>query len=142
MIKINTKVVGGRIDRNRSLLNDAIQKLEGYDICITIEKVRRKRSLRENNYYWGVVVFLITKTISDLGNLWTAEDTHFYLRNKFLLESMPVNDSGEFIDRAKSTTELATFEMEAYLEQVMAWAAQTLGVVIPLPNEDLQLFDE
>lgn len=141
MIKINTKVVGGRIDRNRSLLNDAIQKLEGYDICITIEKVRRKRSNPQNSYYWGVVIFTITKTISDLGNLWTAEDTHFYLRNKFLLESMPVNDSGEFIDRAKSTTELATFEMETYLEQVRAWAAQTLGVVVPLPNEDLQLFD-
>ena len=141
MIKINTKVVGGRIDRNRSVLNDAIQMLDGYDICITIEKARRKRSNPQNKYYWGVVVFLITKTISDMGNLWTAEDTHLYLRNKFLLESVPVNDSGEFIDRAKSTTELATFEMETYLEQVRAWAAQTLGVVVPLPNEDLQLFD-
>lgn len=139
-VTINTHVLNGRIDSNRSKLSEVIAKMEGCDITITIEKTKRKRSNPQNQFYWGVVVVLITNYIVDAGNVWTREDTHLCLRGMFLKTAVLVNESGECIERIRSTTELSTIEWEEYIEQIRAWAASSLGAIIPMPNEQIELF--
>lgn len=88
----------------------------------------KQRSLKENNYYWGVVIETLVEQ-SETG--YEPEDWHDILKNKFL---MYVNDQG--FTRTRSTTSLTTEEFERYLEKIRMWAAQELSVLIPLPKEN------
>lgn len=97
---------------------------------IKIERPRKDRSLKENNYYHGVVVKMIADEVGDL-----PEATHEELKWLFLKYEGLNKLSGETEWRVKSTTELSTVEMEEYLERCRVWAYEFLGLIIPLPNQ-------
>ena len=139
MVKIETTVKNGRIDRNRSKLSEVIAKFEGRDIVITIDIKKKQRSSPQNKYYYGVVVPLITNYIVEAGNVWTKANTHEAMKQLFLRVAVKVNEAGEYVERIKSTTELDTHDFEVYLEQIKQWAADSLGLIIPDPNEQLTI---
>ena len=91
---------------------------------------RRKRSMSQNAYYWGVVV-----PIFGLEFGYTSEETHQTFRGLFLA----YEKNGEKF--TKSTTELTTVEFEDYLHKVRTFASEH-GCIIPLPNENLESFYE
>lgn len=82
----------------------------------------KPRSLRENNYYWGVVL----QTISDQSG-YTPEEVHDAMRWKFLRK-------GQRFETVASTTSLSVHEFEDYLDKIRIWAAQELQLSIPLPE--------
>ena len=139
MVKIETTVKNGRIDRNRSKLSEVIAKFEGRDIVITIDIKKKQRSSPQNKYYHGVVVPLITNYIVEAGNVWTKANTHEAMKQLFLRVAVKVNEAGEYVERIKSTTELDTHDFEVYLEQIKQWASDSLGLIIPDPNEQLTI---
>lgn len=83
-------------------------------------KVKGKRSNKQGNYYWGVVVPDIMKAANELGNEWDDDKTHDELKKMF---------------KIKSTTLLNKPEFEAKMEEIRRWAAEFFGITIPLPNE-------
>lgn len=91
---------------------------------ITPKKIKKLRSLRQNRYYFGVVL----KLLSDYTG-YTPIELHDGFRAMFL--KVP----GEFIERVKSTTELDTSEFETYLAQIRVLSSEKIGINIPLPNE-------
>jgi hypothetical protein len=104
---------------------------EGKRIQITVEREKRARSINQNNYYWGVVIALISETTG-----MTPEETHTALRNQFLKKVMPNG-----METAKSTTDLSTAEMEDYLKRIRQWADVffTGSLYIPAPNENMEV---
>lgn len=107
------------------------------DVCITIERKRKKRSLNQNQYYWGVVIPLIRAMLEDYGNEVDDEETHSFLKEHVgKLTSSVVDSVGRRLAVTKSSASLSTAEFEAYLLRVTAWASQE-GVIIPSPNEHL-----
>jgi hypothetical protein len=77
--------------------------------------------------------------LKDLGYKLSIEDTHLFLRNKFLLEEM-VNGDGELIgSRVKSTTELNKMQFGDYISEIQQFSAEYLGVVIPDPETQTTL---
>lgn len=80
--------------------------------------------MKENNYYWGVVLDAIADTTG-----YTPEEVHDAMRWKFL------RVGGRF-ERVKSTTSLSTHEFEEYLEKIRMFANQELNCRIPLPREN------
>jgi len=89
--------------------------------------VRRKkeiRSLKENNYYWGVVIRLT----ADYAGL-LDDEMHKAWQWKFLRKQ-----TGK-IETVRSTTSLSTVEMEEYLEKIRVFALDEWNLKVPLPNE-------
>jgi hypothetical protein len=119
-------VTGGKLsldDRERFL--NYLYSLEGKRVQVRVEKEVRRRSLNQNQYYWGVVLKLIADHIGA-----ETEEIHDALKYQFAAKRF----IGNLVAPA-STKRLDTIDFEAYLEKVRRWAVEELGVVIPLPNE-------
>ena len=126
-------VFSGKIEKGKVILDNPnrylvqISRLEGQPIEVVLRKQKSTRSLNQNNYYWGVVLELL----SDNGN--TPEEWHEICRQMFLKSFKEVN--GKEMEYVRSTTKLNTAEFEEYLEKIRRWAVQELNFYIPLPNE-------
>lgn len=143
-IEIITDVVNGKFKRNLNRIQQTVKSLEGKEVKIVISEVFKKRSERQNNFYWGVVIPIMQNTMLDIGNPMDIDDIHLMLRVKFLKQIISINEeTGEVAERVKSTTELSTIEFMDYIAKVRFWAIDFFGVEIPEPNEELTLnFDK
>lgn len=125
-------VFSGRIEKGKVLLDNQnrylvqLSKLEGQRIELVLRKEKSKRSINQNNYYFGVVVEILADYCG-----YEREEMHEALKEKFL-SAIP-DDHG--LRKIKSTTKLNTIEMEEYLEKIRLWASVELNCYIPNPNE-------
>lgn len=92
---------------------------------VFVRELKRRRSDRQNRYYWGVVVALLAEYFG-----YSREEMHEALKMKFLRKEPPDKPA-----TVRSTTDLSTQEFEDYLEEVRQWAAEFYGIDIPLPDE-------
>ena len=128
-MKHRAKIEKGKpIFVNRDRFMKDLENHEGKDVYISITMPKSKRSDQQNRYYWGVVIDILSKCNGD-----EPDDIHEYLIDKFLTHEGMVLGESSYI--RKRTSRLTTREMEEYLENVRRWAAITLSVSIPLPNE-------
>jgi len=100
-----------------------------FGIKISVEKKRNPRTSKENRYYWGIIV----KMISDATGYFPLE-VHEILKQEFLrLEDKIINGKRYII--TKSTAKLNTAEAEEYYEKCRMYASINIEICIPLPNE-------
>ena len=102
--------------------------LEGKEVEITIGPRRKKRSLSQNRYMWGIVYALMAEAAG-----YSPEEMHDALKIKFLTVH---GDTA--LPTIRSTAKLTTAEMEEYLENCRRLAAETYGLYVPLPNEAVE----
>lgn len=93
-------------------------------VMVVLKRPKKPRSLNENNYYWGVVI----QMISDHTGM-TPEETHEAMKWMFLRKQI-----GKLFT-VKSTAILDTIAFENFVEQVRVFAQTDLNIKIPLPNE-------
>lgn len=138
--EITTSVENGVLKRSRNLIQDAIKSFEGKTVTITIEKAKKKRSNPQNSFYWGIVLPIMQKALKDTGHLMSNNDVHELLKLRFLKEAIMVNEeTGEVIERVKSTTELTTSGFMDYLSEIQRFSNEYFGIVIPEPNDSITL---
>jgi len=94
---------------------------------VIVKQPKALRSLRQNRYYWGVVVEILCEYTG-----YSREETHEILKAKFLSDTKKVGN--EIITYARSTTTLTTKEFENYLQRIREWAIIELQVNIPDPE--------
>ena len=135
-VTINTEVKGKR-PVNLNALNKAFEQFDTMEIDITIEKHKKKRTKRQNDYWFGVVVPMVQMGIMQHGTLVTLEQTHEMLKGMFLEFDVPISEDGEFVTMTKGTSSLDTVEFNELIGNVQQWSAEMLGVVIPDPNEGI-----
>lgn len=139
-VQIKSNVINGNLKRNRSQILETIKSFEGRDVLITFEKPKKKRSNNQNSYYWGIVIVLIKSALKNAGNNLNANDVHDLLRLKFLKETILIKEeTGEVIERVKSTTELTTSQFMDYIAEIQQFAAEYFDVIIPDPNTEIIL---
>lgn len=127
---------------NRPLFEEEVRAMSREkDLAVTIEvKVKKYRRSNEfNNYYWGVVVAMIVERLRELGHDVDRDLTHEFLKGRFLYSELTDPSTGEVMRIPKKTSELATGEFMEYLEHVKQFAAETLDLYIPDPNEQLEI---
>ena len=138
--EIRSEVKNGTLIRNVNLIKDAIQTFEGRQIIIKIEKAKKKRSTQQNRFYYGVIIPIVQNCLKEAGHVMTNESTHDLIKLKFLKETLFVNeDTGEIIERIKSTTELSTSQFMDLLAEINNFTFEYFGVSLPSPNDDLTL---
>ena len=94
---------------------------------VEIKKWRKKRSLSQNNYYWGVVIDLIA--------LDTGEDPQ--LIDRYLEEKFAPREKVRELEIPKHCKNMDTKEFADYTEKIRDWASAELGNFIPSPDEYL-----
>lgn len=119
-------IIKFRSDNTVNAFRKISEYVKGTEDFYTIEIVRskRKRSLNQNKYYWGVVVKIVSMHTG-----YTADEAHQELARMFLSYD---NNGKKFV---RSTTKLTTWEFEQYLDKVRAWAQKEMDCHIPMPNE-------
>lgn len=103
------------------------------------------RSLSQNAYYWSVCVPMVKDGLREMGfdEIRTNDQAHGYLREKFLKQYVHnKNNPEEVIELPGTTTELTTVKFMEYIAEIQKWAAEWLGVVIPDPNSQTQLWEK
>jgi hypothetical protein len=138
--EIRSEVKNGVLTRNRNLIKDAIATFEGKQVVIKIEKAKKKRSTQQNRFYYGVIIPIVQNCLKEAGHVMTNESTHDLIKLKFLKETLFVNENtGEVIERIKSTTELSTSQFMDLLAEINNFTFEYFGVTLPSPNDDLIL---
>lgn len=95
---------------------------------VVVRPKKAKRSLDQNSLYWKWCTIIA----NDTGN--TPNDIHEWCKNEFL-PPVFVSVNGKVHEARRSTTDLNTAEMTAYLDQITAWAATDLGLLLPHPSD-------
>lgn len=131
-------------DRVKIYRSDEMQRMivanfAGKDIELTIQRKRRRRSLEQNAYYFGVVVPIVCAGLQDAGYRVTREVTHEFLKATFYKKELVNESTGEVLQTVGSTSEMSTVEMMDYFQEITQWAAEFLNVQIPAPNEQIKI---
>ena len=127
---------------NRKSFDTDLMEFAGKGVIITIERKKSKRSDTQNKYYWSCVVPIVQQGLKDLGHKLSREDVHLFLRNRFLKEDL-LSEEGEVLgERIKSTTELGKGDFADFISDIQQFGAEILGIVIPNPNEQLEILNK
>lgn len=116
---------------------EALRKMVGKRVTLSLKQYRKTRSTPQNAYYWGVVIPAILAMFRESGNDADAEDVHEFLKMRVGKLAQAYVLPGDKVQRALgSTRKLTTMEFEVYLIKCRAFAAE-YGVMIPEPHEEI-----
>jgi len=138
-ITIITTPENGKIKRNRQTLIDALKHFEGKEIKISVERNYKKRSNNQNAYLHGYLFPIITLFLNDAGWQMTPQKTKEWLKKKFLTHTEINENTGEYMEWVKKTSECTTKEIMDFQDRCIQFAAEELGIEVALPNEELEL---
>jgi hypothetical protein len=122
-----------------------VSKMEGSEVEVSLAQKKSTRTIRQNRYYFGVVVHMIKDRLEELGYRkndvdssgapakLTLEDVHEFLKSMFNRVDVMGPDADVLGTTVKSTKELSTKEMIDYISLIIQWAATELDLSIPDP---------
>lgn len=116
---------GGRVDLGR--LDALIGTLSNGEYVLTITKRRERRTLSQNALLW----MWLRCIAEDTGN--TTDDLYDVFCSKFLRKRVEVN--GDVVECCKTSSQLNTAEMTAFLDNIQVYAASELGITLPNPED-------
>ncbi len=133
---VQSSVHNGKLEPEaRKSIVDALQRVEGKKVRITIVEVKKRRSLSQNAFYWGVVIPQVMTLLESFGNKVNSQEVHDFLKREVAkMEVMIEFPNGLQKIATASSSDLTTGEWEEYLDVIRAWAAQ-FDCIIPFPNE-------
>ena len=124
-------------DVNRGL--SRLSKAGVYKLDIVLEPVpedaEKARTLRQNRYYWGVVIKTILNGLEDEGvqcDVKTLHEGLIYYASPYVEIEDPV--SGGLILTRQRTKHMSKPEFVKYVDKIIAWAATEHNIIIPSPN--------
>lgn len=116
-------------------IRNEVRVFTGKEIEVIFRRKRKHRSDPQNRYYWGVVVEMIRAGMKEMGDKVTPNQVHEFLKWRFLRTQKIDEATGEVLyEYAGSTADLSTVEFSEYVEKCCQFAAEFLGVSIPLPT--------
>lgn len=129
--KIIAEVVNGSLKfdlRQKDILRRWLNNLNGFKVELVIKKYRKKRTIPQNSYYWGIVLDLISEASG-----YTTEELHELFKRLYLKKEIVIG--GKVYEVSISTKKLNTDQFEKYIEKIKRFAEIKLSLRIPNPNE-------
>lgn len=105
-----------------------VKRYNGKSVEITMREYLPNRSNPLNQYYWGVVIKLLSEHTG-----FDKYETHELMKGLYLKTKVEMN--GKLYDSIKSTTKINNKQMLIYIEKIKQFASETLEVYIPDPHE-------
>tara|TARA_B100000768_G_scaffold181907_1_gene207315 strand:+ start:3708 stop:4148 length:441 start_codon:yes stop_codon:yes gene_type:complete len=124
---------------NREILELQVQSLEGKNVSVRIQKLVRKRSDRQNRWYWGVAIPTIIKGIEQQSGEVLAKDTAHALAlnitDGIKLESKMLFGHNVLEVKQKRTSDMTVEEFNEFYKRLQNAFAEK-DIIIPDPNQD------
>lgn len=97
---------------------------------------RNKRSLNQNAFFHAILPDL-QKGLYEAGfhDVKTPEDAKIVVKYLFLKKKIVNENTGDEIITVRNTSDLTKEEMRIFIDEVIRWAAEYLGITIYSPNE-------
>lgn len=129
------KIQGGKLGlRDRDGFERVKQFLDGKEIELTIEEYRKRRSRKQNNWYFGAVLPAIAEHLGyERYNKDELQKLHEALK-KEILGTKTIKAGNTKLEITNGTKTLDTLEFTNYVETVRRWAAKELGLNIEDPS--------
>ena len=102
---------------------------------VEIVKYRRRRSDRQNRYYWPCFVAPFGHFMREQGENLTDLQCHEILKRMFLRKTAVNWQTGDAFDFTQSTADLNTHDFNQYLDACAVWLADSLGIIVPDPAD-------
>ncbi len=120
----------------RPVENFLANALDGSYI-VNVSKLRRGRSLSQNEWLWGCVYPILLSGLLEAGwELTSTEQVHEFFKRKIAQDKVVNYYTGEVIELPRSTAKMDTQQFSAYVDALRAYASEYLGVTIPEPDKD------
>lgn len=127
--------INGLFDPKALLL--ALSLLANGIYIISIKKVRKQRSNKQNGYLWGCAYPLLLKGMINTGWEFVSEDQiHEFFKGQFTADKVVNRDTGEIIEIPASTTEMDTVTFKTYVDKLREYAIEYLGIDLPEPDKN------
>ena len=127
IVALGKIIKGVPIVNNRPWFLSQFQDIEDCNIKWIVEKERRARSRKLENFLWGVAYPLASKSIG-----YRPEELHEVFCTKFLKHKMVWR--GADVVTVGSTKNLTQDEYSVFYEQVIQELAE-LGIIVPNPDK-------
>lgn len=140
MQQFNLTKTGNDLKGNRALY-EALKSLPEGRWTVTISKAKKKRSLLENNFYWGYFVqYEIDCFYEFWGEKYDKEQVHNWNKVNFFCDIHYVEKTGEVVKLPGSTKDQSTVSFEEKLDDIRQWFWLNFEYKIPYPNEQGEMF--
>jgi len=110
--------------RNRFSMEQEIKKYDDCEVIIKVEVLKNKRTIRQNSYYWGVVLATIA---NETGH--TQDELHEVFKRMFLPKKF-IEINGKEIELDGRTAVLSIDEFCNYIDRIIAEVGE-MGISIP-----------
>lgn len=129
------------VPENLSELKFYLDNLKSKDnFAVSIKKHIKKRSDRQNRWYWGVAVPTVQNGIKEQsGLLYDKETIHALILNAvgaITMETTMIMGMNVIKVNQKRTSEMSTVEFNQFKEQVQLHFGEKMGINIPEPIHD------
>jgi hypothetical protein len=149
--RFHARISNGKLADPSGVISRWVKGRKDGDCLITfatgVDAKERKRSTRQNAYYWGVVVEQYLHAMIDTGD-GTIEEASRELRTETLADALHEllkfrfsgrevidHDTGEIIRLPTATSRMNTQEIGVYWDKIRADALEKYGVDIPPPPD-------
>jgi hypothetical protein len=103
--------------------------------ALKVRRLRRTRTLPQNDYLWGVVYPALLDGLIDAGWEFTStEQVHAFFKGLLTSEKVVNRHTGEVVELPGSTASMDTAEFSAYVDRLRDYAREYLGTDIPEPD--------
>ncbi|WP_186211287.1 recombination protein NinB [Burkholderia gladioli] len=100
----------------------------GEPLRVIVTAEERQRNAAQNRLYWGAILRSIAEQAWVEGRQFNKDAWHEYFARLYGVSDELTLPDGEIILRRKSTSQMSVGEFSTYLNQIQAYAANTLGV--------------
>ncbi len=130
---------GQIIFSNREILELQIQSLEGKNVAVRIQKLVKKRSDRQNRWYWGVAIPTIIKGIEEQNgevlDKSTAHALALNITDGIKLESKMLFGYNVIEVKQKRTSDMSVDEFNEFYKKLQLTFAER-DIIIPDPSQE------
>lgn len=126
----------GRVEKGKLLLHrkdfwgKVLASFEGKDVTLSLGRAKKKRSIPQLRYLFGVVYKMIDEAVP--GQMRSKDDWHAFFKMEFYSKVVFVAGKERLIPG--STKEMDTLDLMEFTDKVVQWAAENLNLIIPPPN--------
>lgn len=107
---------------------------------VSISKLRRGRSLNQNEWLWGCVYPILLSGLLDAGWEFTStEQVHEFFKKRIAHDKVVNYFTGEIVELPRSTAKMDTQQFSAYVDALRTYASEYLNVTIPEPDKDWRI---
>lgn len=137
----HTRINNGQLSSKvSSEIREWIKHYEGKEVEIVLKRHLAKRSLQQNKYYWAGVIPIIRQGLWDIGYVMTDEETHDFLKEKFVQPEMVMKEDEFLGNKRRTTTTMNKEQFSEYIAKIQQFGAEILNVYVPDANEQVKAF--